>query len=282
MCLLPRGYILQLLARQCVTVEVPLKTGINSMLLMLILPLTRRSDQRKGAAAPAAVLHERRAEMATWTPEQRRRARWIGGALVIGGVALNLYASALAAFQMGGSCTAFGFTVPDWNCRQASFYSLFSVILVVGGAAAFAASFFRRQGSKAGQPSPPTAASHGAGSDPAVTAKIYTTHMTPDERRFDDVLLALRDMFVRAQGFSPNMLEDLIDPTVRREPRTLNYLVASASGTLQDRYFTPANRDKITENEEDEFNARYRALLDEAVELAWRLSLPAARDRFRR
>src|SRR5882762_8143606 len=54
-CLLARGYILPLLARQCVTVEVPLKTGINSMLLMLILPLTRRSDQRKGAAAPAAV-----------------------------------------------------------------------------------------------------------------------------------------------------------------------------------------------------------------------------------
>ncbi|HET9683637.1 MAG TPA: hypothetical protein VFP15_06005 [Gemmatimonadaceae bacterium] len=82
--------------------------------------------------------------MATWTPQQRRRARWIGGILVVGGVALNLYASALAAFQMGGSCKEFGFTVPDWNCRQASFYGLFSVILVVCGVAVFAASFLRR------------------------------------------------------------------------------------------------------------------------------------------
>jgi len=80
-----------------------------------------------------------------WTPQQRRRARWIGGILVIGGVALNLYASALAAFQMGGSCKEFGFMVPDWNCRQASYYGLFSVLLVVGGVAVFAASFLRRQ-----------------------------------------------------------------------------------------------------------------------------------------
>lgn len=60
------------------------------------------------------------------------------------GVALNLYASALAAFQMGGSCQEFGFTVLDWNCRQASVYSLFSVMLVVCGVAAFTVSFLRR------------------------------------------------------------------------------------------------------------------------------------------
>jgi hypothetical protein len=82
--------------------------------------------------------------MATWTPKQRRRARWIGGLLVVAGIALNLYASALAAFQMGGSCKEFGLTVPDWNCRQASLYGLFSVIMVVCGVAAFAASFARR------------------------------------------------------------------------------------------------------------------------------------------
>lgn len=82
--------------------------------------------------------------MATWTPQRRRRARWIGGVLAVGGVALNLYASALAAFQMGGSCKEFGFTVPDWNCRQASFYGLFSIILVVCGVAAFVASLLRR------------------------------------------------------------------------------------------------------------------------------------------
>src|SRR2546422_7355147 len=106
--------------------------------------------------------------------------------------------------------------------------------------------------------------------------------MTAGERRFEEVLLALRDMFTRAHGFSPRMLEDLIDPKLRRDPRTLNSLVAAASGTLQDWYFTPANHDKITESEKDEFNRRYSALLDEAVEIAGRLSLPATRDRFRR
>jgi hypothetical protein len=103
-----------------------------------------------------------------------------------------------------------------------------------------------------------------------------------DEQRFEEVVLAMRELFTRARGFSPRMLEDLIDPKLRRDPRTLNYLVASATGTLQDSYFTPANHDKITENEKDEFNRKYRALLDEAVELAFRLSLPAARDRFGR
>jgi len=53
-----------------------------------------------------------------WTSQQRRRAKWLGA---VAGVALNLYPRALAAFQMGGSCNQFGFTVPDRNCRQASF-----------------------------------------------------------------------------------------------------------------------------------------------------------------
>jgi hypothetical protein len=86
-----------------------------------------------------------RAEMDMWTPRQRRRARWIGAVFVIGGVALNLYASALAAFQMGGSCKEFGFTVPTWNCRQASFYGLFSVIMFLAGVTGIALSFLRRQ-----------------------------------------------------------------------------------------------------------------------------------------
>jgi len=64
---------------------------------------------------------------------------------VVGGVAANLYASALAAFQMGGSCKEFGFTVPDWNCRQASFYGLFSILMFVGGIGAIGISFVRRQ-----------------------------------------------------------------------------------------------------------------------------------------
>ncbi len=79
-----------------------------------------------------------------WTPQRRRRARWIGAVAVVAGVALNLYASALAAFQLGGSCKEFGFTVPDWNCRQASFYGLFSVLMFVAGIAAIVVSFLRR------------------------------------------------------------------------------------------------------------------------------------------
>jgi len=80
-----------------------------------------------------------------WTPQQRRRARWLGAVVVVGGVALNLYASALAAFQMGGSCKQFGFTVPDWNCRQASFYGMFSVVMFVAGIATVGISFVRRR-----------------------------------------------------------------------------------------------------------------------------------------
>jgi hypothetical protein len=80
-----------------------------------------------------------------WTPRQRRRARWIGAVAMVVGVATNLYASALAAFQMGGSCKEFGFTVPDWNCRQASFYGLFSVLMFVAGIAAIGISFLRRR-----------------------------------------------------------------------------------------------------------------------------------------
>jgi hypothetical protein len=83
--------------------------------------------------------------MGIWTPQQRRRARWIGAVLVVGGVALNLYASALAAFQMGGSCKEFGFMVPDWNCRQASIYVLCSVFLFVGGIIIIGLSFLRPQ-----------------------------------------------------------------------------------------------------------------------------------------
>ena len=71
--------------------------------------------------------------MPTWTPKQHRRARWIGGVLVVAGITLNLYAGVLAAFQMGRSCKEFGLTVPDWNCRQASCYGL--VIMVVCGVA---------------------------------------------------------------------------------------------------------------------------------------------------
>jgi hypothetical protein len=86
-----------------------------------------------------------RVEMNMWTPQQRRRVRWIGAVLVVGGVALNLYASALAAFQMGGSCKQFGFKEPNWNCRQASIYVLCGVFLFVGGIITIGLSFLRPQ-----------------------------------------------------------------------------------------------------------------------------------------
>lgn len=79
------------------------------------------------------------------SPRQRSRTRWAGSAAMVAGVVLNLYAGALAAFQLGGSCKELGFTVPTWNCRQASYYELFGVILFVGGVAAIAASFVRQR-----------------------------------------------------------------------------------------------------------------------------------------
>jgi hypothetical protein len=42
------------------------------------------------------------------TARQRRRARWIGAAAVVVGVASNLYASALAAFQMAAPARSLG------------------------------------------------------------------------------------------------------------------------------------------------------------------------------
>ena len=106
--------------------------------------------------------------------------------------------------------------------------------------------------------------------------------LTKKERRFEKVLVLLREMYVRAAGCAPPMLDELIEPKLRRDSRTLNYPVATAPGTLQDRIFTPSNGDKITRLEEEAFNRGYRTLLDEAVELAWHLGLPATRDRFRR
>ena len=59
---------------------------------------------------------------------------------------------------------------------------------------------------------------------------------------------------------------------------TLNYLTATASGTLRDRIFSGFNHDHEPPDGFDAFNQRYQALLHEAVELATALGLPAARD----
>ena len=87
-------------------------------------------------------------------------------------------------------------------------------------------------------------------------------------------------MYIAATGSSHPHLDDLIDPKARHHPKTLNYLVASAPGTLQDRYFAPANGDRITDAEKDEFNARYRQRLEEAATLAKKLMWPAAGYRY--
>ena len=64
---------------------------------------------------------------------------------VVVGVGAFFYASALAAFQMGGSCKEFGFTVPDWNCRQASYYNGFGILTFIVGVVATVVSFVPRR-----------------------------------------------------------------------------------------------------------------------------------------
>jgi hypothetical protein len=94
------------------------------------------------------------------------------------------------------------------------------------------------------------------------------------EARLVDVLGQLRAMHIAATGRSHGWLNRLMTPAGRRDPMTLNWLVAGAAGTLRDRYFyAPGDR------EPDEgfaaFNARWDELLDEAATLAAELGLPA-------
>jgi hypothetical protein len=67
-------------------------------------------------------------------------------------------------------------------------------------------------------------------------------------------------------------------PAARHDPRTLNYLAATASGTPQDRIFCEENHDQKPTEGFDAFNNRYRDLIDEAAVLAHQLGLPAGRD----
>jgi hypothetical protein len=103
--------------------------------------------------------------------------------------------------------------------------------------------------------------------------------MRDREKRLLDVLAELQKMHVRATGAEHAHLAALLDPKTRHHPRTLNYLVASAPGTLQDAYFSPENGNRVARDEVVEFNAAYRDLLDEAVDLGRKLMWPAATGR---
>ena len=85
-------------------------------------------------------------------------------------------------------------------------------------------------------------------------------------------------MWVEATGLEHPTINTLLDPMQRSSDRTLNYLTATASGTLRDRIFCAANHDREPEEGFDRLNDRYQALLHEAIDLATALQLPAARD----
>jgi hypothetical protein len=66
------------------------------------------------------------------------------------------------------------------------------------------------------------------------------------ERRFVEAVETLRGMYVEARGESHPWLDGLLSSATRRSPMTLNWLVATASGTLLDAYFCSENGDRKT------------------------------------
>jgi hypothetical protein len=105
--------------------------------------------------------------------------------------------------------------------------------------------------------------------------------MTTDEEEFESVLRQMEEMWTQATGSTNphGHLAALLDPKTRRDLSTRNYLAASASGTLRDRWFSPTNGDNLPTEVVEEFNRRYVQLCDRALDLAERLDLPAAADR---
>src|SRR4051794_16254222 len=96
------------------------------------------------------------------------------------------------------------------------------------------------------------------------------------EERLVEMLGALNEMWVEASGSAHPMIGCLLDPAQRRSEGTVNYLTATASGTLRDRIFSDTNHDAEPREGFANFNERYQALLHEAVDLATALGLPAA------
>jgi hypothetical protein len=99
-----------------------------------------------------------------------------------------------------------------------------------------------------------------------------------EERRFTEVLVEMRTLWIASGGRSHAHLDALIDPVLRHDPSTRNYLASGASGSVRDRIFSPSNGDSLSEAEARSVSDRHRLLLDEATQLSLRLGLPATAD----
>lgn len=95
------------------------------------------------------------------------------------------------------------------------------------------------------------------------------------EGQLDEKLIELQAMFVAAGRDPHPHIEALLDPGLRHDAATLNYLDATASGTLRDQEFSAGNGDRPPPAGFADFNARYQHLLTEVRALADELRLPA-------
>jgi hypothetical protein len=99
-----------------------------------------------------------------------------------------------------------------------------------------------------------------------------------DEERLTEVLREMQGIWLEASGACHAHLDALLDPVMRRDARTRNYLASGASGTLRDRIFSSMNGDRFPGADAKSVNERHRQLLDEATTLSVRLGLPATAD----
>ena len=100
----------------------------------------------------------------------------------------------------------------------------------------------------------------------------------PREQRLVAVLNEMQGMVREATGTDHAVITGLLDSGRRRDPATLNYLAATASGTLRDRYFCAGNHDREPPEGFGPFNRRWEQLVDEAAQLAHDLGFPSGRD----
>ena len=99
-----------------------------------------------------------------------------------------------------------------------------------------------------------------------------------DERELEQTLQAMRSLWQAHANGSHSHLDALLDPELRHDERTRNYLASGASGSLRDRYFHPMNGDRVTEGNCTAINEQYQSLVDKATRLSVRLGLPATAD----
>jgi hypothetical protein len=60
-----------------------------------------------------------------------------------------------------------------------------------------------------------------------------------DEAELTRTLTAMQSILVEVGGRSHGHLDALLDPALRHDERTRNYLATGASGTVRDRIFSP-------------------------------------------